>query len=131
MEPQSQSLSYEERRPVHFEESITDLSESELDAQPFGIIRLDRDGNVLSYNLYEQRLARRRREDTVGRNFFRDVAPCTRVREFYGRFLEGVERREMNATFSYVFNFAHGVRNVDVSLFYKRTDESIWVIVRG
>lgn len=114
-----------------FDIRVTDLREEDLDSQPFGVIRLDRDATVLSFNKYEQKLSRRTKAETVGRNFFADVAPCTRVKEFYGRFLDGVARRELNATFGFVFDFAHGVRHVDISLFYKQHDDSIWVIVRG
>lgn len=118
-----------------FDIRVMSMNERDLDAQPFGVIRLDRDGVVLSYNLYEERQARRKRRDVVAKNFFIDIAPCTRVKEFYGRFLLGVERRELNATFGFVFHFPHKTRNVDVSLYYKKgaqmRDDTIWVIIRG
>jgi photoactive yellow protein len=110
---------------------VTELDERALDTQPFGIIRLDRDGVVLSYNLYEESRARRRRQDVIGKNFFTEVAPCTRVQEFYGLFLAGVHDRNLNATFGFLFPFPHGDRHVDVSLFYKKADDSIWVLIRG
>jgi len=116
---------------AEFDIRVTELTEAQLDAQPFGVIRLARDGTVLSYNLYEEKIARMRREDVVGKNFFSDVAPCTRVKEFFGRFIDGVEQREMNVTFGFLFAFKHQHRNVDVSLYYKKSDDSIWVIVRG
>ena len=31
-------------------------------------------------------------EEAIGRSFFDEVAPCTKVQEFHGRFLEGVEK---------------------------------------
>ena len=110
---------------------INDLKEDELDVQPFGIIRLDRSGIVLSYNRYEQNKARRRPERVIGRNFFHDIAPCTRVKEFYGRFMDGVMKRDLNTTFGFVFAMPHGERHVDISLFYKASDDSVWVIIRG
>ncbi len=110
---------------------VAELPESEIDAQPYGVIRLDREGRVLAFNRYEERLSRKKRGDVLWRNFFNEVAPCTKVKEFYGRFLEGVAARRMNVTFGFVFPFAHGARHVDVSLFYKEADDSVWVIVRG
>jgi photoactive yellow protein len=86
---------------------------------------------VLAYNLYEEGLARRHRREVVGKNFFTDVAPCTRVRRFYGRFLDGVARRSLRATFGFVFAFAHGERAVEVTLFYREETETVWVLVRG
>ena len=109
----------------------TQIDEELLDEQPFGIIRLDSSGRILNYNLYEEKLARRSREEVVGKNFFFEVAPCTKVRKFYGRFLDGVERRSLKATFSFNFAFAHGDRKVEITLLYRSVDDSVWVIVRG
>ncbi|AUX40007.1 hypothetical protein SOCE26_014020 [Sorangium cellulosum] len=120
---------------IEFDIGVFNLDERGLDAQPFGIIRLDRNGTVLSYNLYEENQARRKRQDVLGKNFFTDIAPCSRVKRFYGRFLLGIEQRELNATFGFVFHFPHKTRNVDVSLFYKRAaqakEDTIWVLIRG
>lgn len=110
---------------------MTELPEAELDRQPFGIIRLDRAGTVLTFNSYEERLSKKSRGHVIGRNFFQEVAPCTRVKDFYGRFLEAVSLRAMNVTFGFTFPFPHGTRYVDVTLFYRRSDETVWVIVRG
>ena len=107
------------------------LDEADLDAYPFGVIQLDTAGRILAYNRYEERLARLRREDVLGRNLFFEVAPCTRVRRFYGRFLEGVEAGALDATFGFVFAFEHGERHVEVTLYYRASDETVWVIVRG
>ncbi|WP_437678343.1 PAS domain-containing protein [Sorangium sp. So ce131] len=118
-----------------FDIGVFNLDERGLDAQPFGIIQLDRNGTVLSYNLYEENQARRKRQDVLGKNFFTDIAPCSRVKKFYGRFLLGIEQRELNATFGFVFHFPHKTRNVDVSLFYKRAaqvrEDTVWVLIRG
>ena len=64
--------------PTAFEPvQVTLLSETELDALPFGVICLDPDGKVLRYNLAESRLARLDRAQVLGKNFFRRIAPCT------------------------------------------------------
>jgi photoactive yellow protein len=80
-------------------ERIDEMSAQELDALPFGAIRLDRDGTILSYNMTESKLTGRDPKRVVGRNFFRDVAPCTNVQSFAGRFREGVAKKEMHAIF--------------------------------
>lgn len=110
---------------------VTELDPSTLDEQPFGIIGLDPVGRVLEYSLYEQRLARMRREDVLGKNFFLEVAPCTRVKAFYGRFLDGVARRSLRARFGFVFPFPHGERAVEIAMVYRREDDTVWVLVRG
>ena len=57
-------------------ESIAQMTEGELDALPFGAIRLDREGRILSYNMTESRLTGRDPKRVIGRNFFIDVAPA-------------------------------------------------------
>lgn len=116
---------------VEFEIAVPDMDEAELDRQPYGIIKLDRRGRILSYNLYEERLARLSRSDVLGRNFFFQVAPCTRVREFYGRFADGVRQRALRAEFGFVFPFAHGERRVGISMYYEAKSDAVWVLVRG
>jgi photoactive yellow protein len=61
------------------------LTDAELDALPVGAILLDTEGRVLRYNRAEASLARLSPGEVIGRNFFSEVAPCTRVREFQGR----------------------------------------------
>jgi photoactive yellow protein len=106
------------------------LPESELDHLPFGAIKLDKDGTILSYNLAEAALTGRDPRRVVGRNFFHDVAPCTNVREFAGRFRAGIALRELHAVFPYRFDFEMAPRDVTVTLFYSQTTDTAWVFVR-
>lgn len=115
---------------VEVEIVTEELDAGDLDAYPFGIIKLDSRGRILAYNLYEEALARLRREDVIGRSFFFDVAPCTRVRAFYGRYLRGVEQGAMDVTFGFLFPLPHGDRAVEVRLLRRADDEVSWVIVR-
>jgi photoactive yellow protein len=109
---------------------VDGFTNAELDALPFGAIQLGRDGTILRFNEYEANLSNRRAPDTVGRNFFLDVAPCTNVREFYGRFEHGIARRELDVTFDYRFAFRHAPRDVRVTLFYSAPTETVWVFVQ-
>ena len=110
-------------------ERAESLSDPELNALPFGMIQLDPSGRILKFNQTEADLARIRRERQLGKNFFDDVAPCTKVKEFHGRFLEGVRRKKLYETFGYVFKFAHGWRNVAITLMYSDRTDSVWVLV--
>ena len=111
-------------------ERIQSLGERELDQLPFGAIRLDADGTILSYNQTEASLAGRRKEKVLGKNFFTEVAPCTNVQEFAGKFREGVAQGNLHTTFPYIFDFEMEPRNVWVTLFYSRETQSAWVFVR-
>jgi photoactive yellow protein len=111
-------------------ENIDRMSETQLDALPFGAIRLDRDGNILSYNMTESKLTGRDPKRVIGRNFFKDVAPCTNVQGFAGRFREGVAKGEMHTIFPYRFDFQMAPRDVTVTLFYSKQTDTAWVFVR-
>ena len=111
-------------------ESIDRMSEGELDALPFGAIRLDKEGKILSYNATESRLTGRDPKRVIGRNFFREVAPCTNVQAFAGRFREGVAAGDMHVIFPYRFDFEMAPRDVTVTLFYSKQTETAWVFVR-
>jgi photoactive yellow protein len=119
----------QKRALTSFGVSDEQLSTATIDAQPFGVVRLDHTGKVLSYNLYEERLASRSRADVIGKNFFRDVAPCTGIKRFYGRFLDGVARGSLDTQFRFRFTLDGGVRLVHVAMFNQ--DDAIWVLIRG
>ncbi len=53
------------------------MTDHELDALPFGVVEMDREGTVLRYNAAESRSSGLPPERVVGRHFFRDVAPCS------------------------------------------------------
>lgn len=106
------------------------LTPQELDALPFGAIQLDARGVVLLYNRAEERLSGRRREDVVGKNFFHDVAPCTRVRRFLGAFQAGIERRALSEVFDFTFRFPQNPREVRIRMIYSEQPSAcVWIFV--
>ncbi|HYR30155.1 MAG TPA: photoactive yellow protein [Thermoanaerobaculia bacterium] len=111
-------------------ENITRMSEEQLDELPFGAIRLDKSGKVLSYNMTESKLTGRDPKRVIGRNFFTEVAPCTNVQGFAGRFREGIAKGEMHVIFPYRFDFQMAPRDVSVTLFYSKQTDTAWVFVR-
>jgi photoactive yellow protein len=112
-------------------ERADQLAEEELDDLPVGMIQLDPSGKVLKFNQTESDLARMDRAAALGRSFFDEVAPCTKVREFHGKFLDGVAARDLSTTFEYEFKFRDGHRkDVLISMFYSKNTESVWVLVQ-
>jgi photoactive yellow protein len=87
-----------------------------LDLLPDGIVIVDREGVILYYNAREEQIAGRRRGDVLGHNFFTEVAPCTHVAEFYGRFLEIVAEAVDRASFAFEFPFRKEVRKVEITM---------------
>ncbi len=95
---------------------LRSLSREQYDELAFGIIELDREFIVRNYNRPESLLARRSPEDTIGKHFFREVAPCTDNAEFRGR-IEAIMRAESEqreARFEFEFRFPWGRREVIV-----------------
>jgi photoactive yellow protein len=110
--------------------NLFDLSEDEVDELPFGLISVDHDGNIEQYNSYESRLARLPKERVVGRNFFRDVAPCTAVQAFMGRFERFVREDGDGAeSFDYDFAFAFGRQHVNITLLRSSKNGQIKILV--
>lgn len=99
---------------------------------PFGLITVDAEGVVVGFNAFETSYSGLTEEEVVGRSFFHDVAPCTSVREFEGRFRRMVEADTTDiARFRYVFRFAGGERLVQVSMTYVPSERRGILIVRG
>ncbi len=107
------------------------LTEEELDELPYGMIQLDTAGRVLRYNSTEARISTLDQKRQLGRHFFVDVAPCTRVKEFYGAFVAGVAARSLDVTFKYHFAFKHGPGDFMIRLFYSEKTDTAWVLVAG
>lgn len=106
------------------------LTRDEIDELPVGVIQLDLDGTVLQYNETESSLARFSPADVVGRNFFREIAPCTAVRDFQGRFEQGVKTGDLDTTFGYRFRFADDrTKDVTITMSYRPHTEIVWVVV--
>jgi len=113
-----------------FLSKVNSVTDQELDAQPYGVIQLDGQGNILRYNAFETSLSGLDRVRVVGKNFFKQVAPCTDLKDFYGRFCEGVAAGELQCTFRFHFAFKENPRDVTVTLFYNDHDKTVWVLVQ-
>lgn len=112
------------------DDRIFDMDRKELDAYPDGVITVDRKGIIKRYNKTEATLARREGVETNGLNFFTDVAPCTAVKEFKGRFDtfalgqgSGVER------FDFTFRFAWGRQDVGITMIRRSGSDDINMMI--
>lgn len=114
----------------HLSSVIDSMTENELDQLPLGAIQLNTEGIVLKFNAYESKLANLRKDRVIGKNFFKEVAPCTDVQEFYGRFREGVTQKNLHVNFRYHFAFRQNPRDVTVTLFYSGITDTVWVFVK-
>ena len=93
----------------------------ELDELPYGLIVLDAQGFVLFYNETEAKLTVFAKEQVIGKHFFEKVAPCTRVKEFEGRFQDFVAGKLGRVVFfDFAFHFENGTQNVVISIAHGR-----------
>jgi photoactive yellow protein len=89
-----------------------------FDSLPLGVVVLDAQGRVLIYNREEERLAQRSRDRVIGKQFFREVAPCMNVKEL-GQLFEskiGHEPIDVAIDFSFPFPFLEQPRDVTVRM---------------
>lgn len=86
-----------------------------LDALPFGVILLDATGKIIFYNRSEEAHADRKRTEVVGKNFFKEVAPCAQLQSFYGQFLECIKTPGWIGSFEFHYPLERP-RNVEIIL---------------
>jgi photoactive yellow protein len=96
-------------------DDLTRLAPEEIDSLPFGYVALAADGTVRRYNRYEADLAQKNPAEVLGKNFFREVAPCTQVQEFAGRFASFLQSGEPSLSFEFTFRFRHGDQRVRIT----------------
>jgi photoactive yellow protein len=110
--------------------NIDDLTPEAFDALPFGAICIRADGTITQYNQFESHLAQLDAERVIGKNFFRQVAPCTAVQAFEGRLREFAASGEpVSETFDFTFAFARGEVEVCITFARLRGSETFLIAV--
>ena len=114
---------------VELSDVIARIPRKGRDRMQFGIIELNFDGIIMAYNMGEAKVAGRSAADMIGRNFFTEMAPCTKTPEFYGRFKAGVASGTFSVRFDYLFDFESEPRAVRVSMMSSKIDGSDRVLL--
>lgn len=109
-------------------EERPDLSQEEYDRLPFGVIVTDDQGVIQCFNRHEEQKSGLPRAEVLGKHFFAEVAPCTRVREFEGSFKSLIESgRSGRKETGFVFRFRGNTRIVTATMRY-HAEERVAVI---
>ncbi|MFT6429862.1 MAG: photoactive yellow protein [Halopseudomonas sp.] len=116
--------------PDDLRNTMANISDEEVNELVYGAVELDSQGTILRYNQAESELTGRKAEEVVGRNFFDDVAPCTRSEEFSGRFFEGVKTGELNAAFTYVFDHQMAPTKVRIIMIKSVASDTYWLLIK-
>jgi photoactive yellow protein len=106
------------------------MAEKDIDKLAFGAIELDRTGTVLRYNAAEGAITGRNPAAVIGKNFFRDVAPCTSKPAFKGVFDAGVRGDNLNTMFEYVFDYQMKPTKVKVHMKKALSGGNFWIFVK-
>jgi photoactive yellow protein len=82
------------------------LSQLELDALPFGVVKLDAEGYVTYFSATEAAQSGFMRHKALGRDFFGDVAPCMGTPGFRERIARARISGRLDVRFEQVGDFA-------------------------
>lgn len=107
---------------------LAELSADELDALPFGAIRIDAEGRVTAFNAYESGASGRSPDAILGMRFS-DLAPCTQVKQFVSCVEEGFAHRSMDRVLRFVFPRGGALCSVAVRLYYDPGFDQMWLFV--
>ena len=105
------------------------LSEGELNSLELGVVEIDDEGKILSYNSWESRLSGLSRAQVIGRNFFTQVAPCTNNSLVYGSFVEGIRKGVLDWASPYTFTYRMNPTPVQLRLYRHEGTGTNWVLV--
>jgi photoactive yellow protein len=111
-------------------ENLVAQDPTRLDRLPFGAVLVDRSGRVIKYNAYEAGLANRPPSEVMGKNFFNDVAPCTKGHQFQGRFQQAIANGSINVMFEYAFDYKMTLAKVRVHMKSTSLDEGVWIFIK-
>ena len=106
------------------------LTNVEIDKLAFGAVQLDASGKILTYNAAEAGITGRSAASVIGKNFFRDVAPCTDSPNFKGVFDAGVLGGDLNAMFEYVFDYNMAPTKVKIHMKKAISGDTFWIFVK-
>lgn len=102
---------------------LSTARQRDYDRLPFGAIALSPDGRIVAYNAAEASFSGLRASDVIGRNYFREIAPCTQVREFAGAIDRAAPGSIIDRALIFTFQLADGWRHAKIRI-VRRPDVS-------
>jgi len=112
------------------ENVLSKMNSAQLNELTFGAIEVDATGLILQYNATEGAITGRDPKAAIGKNFFRDVAPCTNRPQFKGVFDAGIKSGDLNTLFEYVFDYQMKPTKVKIHMKRSILGKSYWIFVK-
>ncbi|MDP2379920.1 MAG: photoactive yellow protein [Pseudohongiella sp.] len=105
---------------------LASMSSAQIDQLAFGAIQLDPTGTIVQYNETEGAITGRSPSQVIGKNFFRDVAPCTNTPKFKGAFDKVVKERG-SIMLEYTFDYQMAPTKVKVHMTPALVGGNFWI----
>jgi photoactive yellow protein len=110
--------------------AIGALTPDQLNALPFGAIRLDAAANVLFYSDVERQQSGFRKE-TLGRAFFLEIAPCFGQGHYKRRIEQALASGKLDITFDHTADLPNGTQDVDLHVrVVSANGGGCWILTR-
>jgi len=106
---------------------LNSMSGAQVDALPYGAVKIDDRGTIQVYNRYESELGGIAPAHAIGKNFFTDIAPCTNNKVFRGCFTKGLEQGNADCLFSYTFTYK--MKPTEVKVHLHRAGGVNWMLI--
>jgi photoactive yellow protein len=107
---------------------VEKLSADEVNALPFGAIRVNAIGAVTYYSDAERRLSGSGDHPRIGLNFFHDIAPCMDNAHYRGRIEQAIARGTLDLEFTHIGDFEDRERELTVRI-QSATDGGYWIFM--
>jgi photoactive yellow protein len=109
-------------------QAIERLTVDEVDALPYGAIRLDAEGRVTFYSKAEARLSGYGSRPSIGKVFFSEIAPCMDNDGFLGRIEAARRQGALDLEFGWIGDFEDRDRALRVRV-QSSSDGGVWVFI--
>ena len=121
----AQTLRFEEANLARIVETLTP---AEVDALPFGAIRLDDEARVSFYSQAEATLSGYGARQALGGQFFTEIAPCMSHASFLGRIERARLSGKLDIEFGYVGDFDDADKELRVRV-QSATGGGYWIFM--
>ncbi len=109
--------------------TLASYTPKQLDDLAFGVVQIDRTGEIHLYNSTEGQMFGIAPDSVIGKNFFTEVALCMNKPEFRDRFEDGVRSGDLNVVFEWYLGNGHqGL--AQVHLRSAIVEDRYWVFIK-
>jgi len=93
---------------------VATLTPEQLDRLTFGVVRLDAEGQVVTFNQAERDNSGIGGRPVIGHHFFTEIAPCLGTPEFLGRIEQALARGTLELELTHIGDFGDQERELRV-----------------